>query len=269
MGVGKFDNYLFYLSTAKTAPMRHLVEHIRGFFMEGTFQCNKDQIRYRNMTKDKDAYVDIKVDASKFEDYYCPNPIDISLNMENVFRIMKDIDQNDTLKWYMLKNKPDKFTIHIYNKEENVDEFVSFNTMDLDITEMPKRETAEFEDVVTIPTVRFQKICRSIAIFNKKIEIEKSSLQVEFKGASSREVGQVFIVKPTENGVRFGKKKGAEDIVQGVFILSYLQEFSKCNNLSRTIDVMFTNDYPLILECDIADFGKSTLIIAPQFDESS
>ena len=46
---------------------------------------------------------------TSFEEYFCPNEIEIALNMENLFKIVKGIDSNDTLKLYVLKDKPNSF----------------------------------------------------------------------------------------------------------------------------------------------------------------
>lgn len=262
----KYDNYLFYLCTAKTSPIKYLIELMRNLFPEGVFKCDKQAIKYKNITKSRDVFMDTILNSSSFEEYFCPNEIEIALNMENLFKIVKGIDSNDTLKLYVLKDKPNKLVIHTYNKEENINETVHLNTMDLTIDDFELGEGTVFDSVVIIPTARFQKICSSINNFNERVEIQKTSDQLIFKGCN-KDVSQLYVIKPSENGVKFQSKNKSDEIVQGEFILKYFLLFSKCGNLSSTIDILFKNNYPMILQCDVAGLGDIKLLIAPQVND--
>ena len=154
----KYDNYLFYLCTAKTSPIKYLIELMRNLFPEGVFKCDKQAIKYKNITKSRDVFMDTILNASSFEEYFCPNEIEIALNMENLFKIVKGIDSNDTLKLYVLKDKPNKLVIHTYNKEENTaSEMVScpyFTTNILPVTKMLKVNHSDKDSFVIYMCVK-------------------------------------------------------------------------------------------------------------------
>ena len=80
-------------------------------------------------------------------------------------------------------------------------------------------------------------------------------------------MSQLYVIKPSENGVKFQSKNKSDEIVQGEFILKYFLLFSKCGNLSSTIDILFKNNYPMILQCDVAGLGDIKLLIAPQVND--
>ena len=75
------------------------------------------------------------------------------------------------------------------------------------------------------------------------------------------------MVKPTNNGMHFIKNSTPEEIIQGFYELKHLFVFSKCYNLSNTVQIHIKNNYPLVLKCNIANLGEIKLCSAPQVDE--
>ena len=258
----KYDNYKFYICTAQTTPFVNTIESIANQFPEGIFEFSKDGIRYRNMTKNRDVYMDCIMKHHNFEQYYCPKTEKVPLCIGNFFKSIKSIDNCETLKLYIEKDNPSKFIIDIFNKDDNTNYKTELNMIDLS---MPKLEIpdTEFNNVIVIPSPKFKKVCGLIGQFNEKVEIILCGGQIQFKGTNS-DVSQTFIIRPTENGAKFKK---TEKVIHGCFVLKYLQQFCKCNALSRNIDMLFVNDFPLILMCQIPNLGETKLLIAPQPDD--
>ena len=123
-----------------------------------------------------------------------------------------------------------------------------------------------FESVISIPSNRFQKICRVIFNFSEKIEIECENNKLKFRGCNNN-VKQEIVIKPTNNGMQFVKNNKPEEIIQGFFELKHLVVFSKCSNLSNTIQIHLQNNYPLVLKCNVANLGEIILCLAPQVDD--
>ena len=64
------------------------------------------------------------------------------------------------------------------------------------------------------------------------------------------------------------KNSGEEDqeIIQGIFSLNlkYLSIFTKCTNLSNTVEIYLKNNYPIILRYTIASLGEIKLCLSQQ-----
>jgi uncharacterized membrane protein len=62
------------------------------------------------------------------------------------------------------------------------------------------------------------------------------------------------------------KNSGEEDqeIIQGIFSLKYLSIFTKCTNLSNTVEIYLKNNYPIILRYTIASLGEIKLCLSQQ-----
>ena len=59
-------------------------------------------------------------------------------------------------------------------------------------------------------------------------------------------------------------KMNDNEIVQGVFALKHLVLFTKCTNLCNSIEMYLKNDYPLIIQYNVANLGAIKLCLAPQ-----
>ena len=265
MNINK-DDYLFYLWTSKTPPIKYLTELLRDLLTEVNLECSSDAIRIQAVDPSRVVLVNTKLHADKFEEYHCPNPIVLGLNMEDTFKIIKNVDNSDTLKLFVKKDNANMLGIETYCKEENTCDTTYLNLMDLqpDKLNMP---SIQFDNVIVMPSNRFQRICRNIHNFSEKIEIECVGSQLTFRGCNIN-VKQECKIKPTTNGMKFIQNYTPEDIIQGVFDLKHLVLFSKCSNLSGTIQLHIKNDYPLILKCDVASLGEIKLVLAPQTEES-
>ena len=58
------------------------------------------------------------------------------------------------------------------------------------------------------------------------------------------------------------------EIFQGIFNVKYLVLFTKCTNLSNTVELYLKNDYPLIIQYTVGSLGSVKLCLAPQQNET-
>ena len=133
----------------------------------------------------------------------------------------------------------------------------------------------EFDYVISMPTIQFQQIIKDIHLLEGEIvEIKSIDKQLifnctdgiaEFKTAineldDNKEHKKIL----QQNGedlrsVKF--LKNSNKIVQGRFKMSYLMNFIKASHLCETMNILLTNDKPLILEYFVADLGILRLIL--------
>ena len=259
------QDYVFYLWTSKTPPIKYLTELLRDLLTEGNFECNSDGIKLRAVDAGRIVLVHTKLEGSKFEDYYCPNPIVMGLNMEDFFKIIKNMENSDTLKLFIHKKNLNVLGIETYCKEENTCDTTYLNLMDLSNNDL-NIPPIEFDNVIVMSSNRFQKICRNIHNFSERIEIECVGSELCFRGCNTN-VKQECKIKPTENGMKFIQNENPDEIIQGEFDLKHLVLFSKCSNLSNTIQLHIKNDFPLVIKCDVSNIGQIKLCLAPQSEE--
>jgi proliferating cell nuclear antigen len=258
-------DYNFYLWTSKTPPIKYLIELLRDLLTEGNLECTPEAIKIQAVDSSRVVLIHSKLISEKFEEYYCPEKIVLGLNLEDTFKIIKNMENNDTLKLFVKKDNPNRLGIETYCKEENTCDTTFINLMDLPHEKL-SIPSQTFENVISLPSNRFQKICRIIYNFSEKIEIESEGNKLKFRGCNSN-ISQQIVIKPTDNGMKFIKNDTPDEIIQGFFELRHLVLFSKCSNLSSTIHIHIKNNYPLVLKCDIANLGEIKLCLAPQVDD--
>jgi proliferating cell nuclear antigen len=260
------SDYKFYIWTSKTPPIKYLTELLRDLLTEGNLECNSEGIRLQAVDPSRVVLVHTKLYGDKFEDYFCPEPIILGLNMEDTFKIIKNMENSDTLKLFVKHENPNMLGIETFCKEENSCDTTYLNLMDLPVNNF-QIPPAEFDNVIVMSSNRFQKICRNIYNFSEKIEIECVGSQLIFRGCNLN-VRQESKIKPTTNGMKFIQNEKPDEIIQGEYDLKHLVLFSKCSNLSSTIKIHIKNDYPLVLQCDVASIGEIKLCLAPQGEEN-
>ena len=247
------DDQIFSLWTSKTKPVKDLFELLHDLINEGNLECTENGIRLINVNPSGSLLIHLKLQNDSFEEYKCKRPLTLGLNLEEIFKIIKLVENNETLKLFVSNDDVNRLSVQRYNKEENI-----INTKSLALYDIASLQRnlphIEFDNVIIMPAQRFQKICREFYNFNDKVEISSSGNVLYFKSDGDR-VKQDLSICESEDGITFEKKGVEDNIFRGVFSLKYLVKFSKCANLCTNITIHLKNDCPLIIECKMDDFG--------------
>lgn len=261
-----FSNYLFHLWTSKTPPIKYLTELLKDLLTEGNLECSAEGIKLLSIDSGRTVLIHMKLHKDSFEDYKCEQPVILGINLEHFFKIIKNMENTDTLRLFVSKDNVNRLGIERYNKEENINNTIYQSLIDIPITQRDI-PSPTFNSVIVISSARFQKICREISQFSEKIEIIVANNQLIFKGCNES-ASQEIKIKPTStpNGMQF-EANTPDEIVQGVFKLKHLLQFSKCANLSTSLKIMIKNNYPIVISADISGLGFIRLCLAPNTED--
>lgn len=259
----------FYLWTSKTPPIKNVIELLRNFLSEGRLRCSTDGIRLTEVDTKKIAVIQMYLKGDVFEEYYCnckkDKYIDIGLNIEELFKHSKSIDNTDTLKLFIKKGKSNKFGIETYCKEENNRFTVYLNTIDINDNKYKLPDTT-YKNTITMSSTRFHKICKNFDGSTSKIEIRCSGSEVIFKVPGNAGDEMENCIKPHKSDKDSNIVSKSKDVHQGVFKSRYLLLFAKCSDLNNLIEINISNDKPIILKSNVASLGYVRLCLA-QCDE--
>ena len=226
----EISNYSFHLWTSKTPPIKYLTELLKDLLTEGNLECSSEGIKLLSIDAGRTVLIHMKLFKDSFEDYKCEQPIILGINLEHFFKIIKNMENSDTLRLFVAKDNVNRLGIERYNKDENINNTIYQSLIDIPITQRDI-PSPTFNSVIVISSARFQKICREISQFSEKIEIMVVSNQLIFRGCNDS-AAQEIKIKPSANGMQF-ESTNPDEIVQGVFKLKHLVQFSKCANLSN------------------------------------
>jgi proliferating cell nuclear antigen len=118
-----------------------------------------------------------------------------------------------------------------------------------------------------MPSTDFQKIIRDMSTLGENVEIQSASQQLIFR-CKGDYAEQETVFSIGQNGLSQTKSStagggSAAEIFQGQFHLKHLVLFIKCTSLCSDICLYLKNDYPIIVEYNVAGLGDIKLALAP------
>lgn len=257
--------YLMEIKTVQASAFRILVEALKEILTDANLDIDETGIKVMAMDSSHTVLVHLRLHSNNFDHFYIKNKMVLGVNMINLFKLIKTMGNNDTLTLFIREDNESVLGIRLENIDNNTRTTYELNLMDLheDNIQIPP---AEFGSVITMPSGEFQKRCRDMHGLADEIEIQsiENQLILRCKGDFA---SQETIVGETNRGMSFLKNENPEEIVQGIFALKHLVLFSKCTNLSNSIELYLKNDYPLIIKYNVASLGEIKLCLAPKFDK--
>lgn len=255
------DKYLLYLSTVSAGTIRTLFEALKEILTDVNIHFDSSGFKIMSMDGSKIAIVHLKLEADKFEEYRCKNPIHIGVNMLSFFKLLKTIGNNDTVSFYIEQENRNNLGILIANKEKSFKSTTKLKLLDLDDVHFVIPDIT-YDSVITMPCVDFQKYCRDLLAISDVVTI--SSKENIFRMQAIGDFAEQTIdIGETSNGLVISKK---EEEVSGIFPLKYLNLFCKSSNLCSNVKLFLKEGFPLIIIFDVANLGNVKYCVAPKID---
>ena len=255
---------LLEFHTVQASAFRILIEALKEILTDANFEFDDNGLKIVAMDSTHTVLVHLRLNSENLEKYVCKQKQTLGINLLNFYKLMKMMGNNDTLKLYVTDDNTSVLNIEIENSDKNSVTRFKLNLMDLNNKQIdiPK---AEFESVITMPSVDFQKICRDMSNISEEIEIKSVGDQLIFS-CKGQFAEQETSIGTSTGGLSF--LHNDQVLIQGIYSLNYLVLFSKCTNLCNSVEIYLKNDFPLITKYNIASLGEIKLCLAPKFEES-
>lgn len=262
----ELSNLLFQFKTVQSNVFRTLGEALKEILTDANIIFMPTGLKICAMDASQTVLVHLKLDADNFEEYYCAGKVLIGINMQNLFKLLKTMTNNDTLIWRIQKDDINHLVMQIFNNDKNISHTYKLPLMDLDNEDI-KIPPAEFESIITLPSSDFQKICRDMHSISDTIEIRNHGELLYFKCNGSIATQETVMGGNESNGLQFMKKSDSSTIIQGYYNLKHLVMFTKCTNLCNTIELYMKNDFPIVIKFQVGSLGTLKLAIAPKLKD--
>ena len=267
------DAFTFHISTVQASAFRILVEALKEILTEANFTFDSTGIKVIAMDSSHTVLVHLKLEADSFCSYYCPESITLGIGLMNMFKLMKTMNNNSILTLYLEKQDPNRLGIKIENGDKETTTTYKLNVLDLPQNEM-NIPPATFTSVITMCAADFQKICRDMYNLSDTIEVKSIDEQLFFSCKGDFAEQETIMGTTAAQGEEYSNKtkktlihNNSNKIVQGIYSLKFLVLFTKCTNLSNSIELYLKNDFPLILKYSCATLGTIKLVLAPQIND--
>tara|TARA_Y100000389_G_scaffold70992_1_gene67684 strand:- start:56 stop:859 length:804 start_codon:yes stop_codon:yes gene_type:complete len=261
------SNYLINIKTIQATIIKQVIDALKDILMDVNLEIDETGLKIMAMDNTHIVLIHLKLEAEKFEEYFCEKKMYIGVNMLKLHMLIKTIGTNDLLTLYIEKDDPNKLGIKISNNEKNVETNYKLSTIDIDVLNVTI-PPVNFHTTITMPSSYLQKIIRDMHNISEFIEIRniEKSLILKCKGDFCSQ--ETILGSEKSQNITISKTSSDEDsdqeIIQGVFSLKYLLIFTKCTNLCSQVEIYLKNSYPIILRYSIASLGEIKLCLAQQ-----
>ena len=253
--------YAMNIKTEQAGAFRILVEALKEILTEGNFIFDETGIKLMAMDSTHSILIHMKLEAENFEFFHCPKKLLVGVNMLNFFKLIKTMNNSETLTLFIEKENENQLGILIHNSEKNSQTIYKLNLLDIQ-DENIKIPPAEFQTELSLPSSDFQKIIRDMVNIGENIEIKSIGEQL-LLNCFGDFASQETVLGETSNGLNFKQVSPKELPIQGIYSLKYLVLFTKCTNLCNTIEMYLENDLPLVVKYSVASLGEIKLCLAP------
>lgn len=258
------DEYALEIKTVQSSALKVLVEALKELLTECSFVVDESGLKLMTMDNGHVVLVHLKLDACRFEHFYCKRPTTLGINMLQLHKLIKTINSNDTLTLFQEDGVINHLGIRIENSDKNTRTTYKLNLLDLDHEDLGI-QPMPFNNMITLPSSDFMKLIRDMhSVGAQTVEIQYVDKRLIFNTKGDF-CAQETVLSDSDGAVKHqGGIPGCDEIVQGVFSLKYLVMFTKCTNLCNTVSLYLRNNYPLICQYMVASLGEIKLCIAPQ-----
>jgi proliferating cell nuclear antigen len=250
---------LLELKTVQSGAFRTLVEALKEILTDANLEFDSTGLKIVAVDESHTILVYLRLHADRFESYHCPVKQVLGVNMMYLFKLIKTLENTESLTFYLPAKNPNRLGITMENAEKQTTKNYFLKLFDTNVEDI-QIPSLTFTSIIHMPSTDLQKICRDMSSLGEKVEITSSSGDLIFKCLGDF-ADQETIIR--ENRLMRVQSTASNEIIQGIFQLKHLFLFTKCTNLCPTIEMYLKNDAPLILRYTVANLGEVKLVLAP------
>ncbi len=219
------------------------------------------------MAMSNNVLLHLKLDGNNFDYFECKRDKFVAgVNTALLFKVMKTMNNNDTITFFVDEEDENKLGIKFENKHNNFISTKKINLFDIDEYEIEIPPT-KFNTVINMPSPFFNKIVRDLNSLGDIVEIQNINKKLILNTVGET-VGDEIELGESDNGVTI-VTEDPSIIFQGNYDLRYLNTFCKCTNLCANVDLFMKNDYPLVIRYFVASLGTIYLCLSSKTDPSN
>ena len=255
-----YSGKLLYLKTVQSSALRTLIEVLKDVLNDVNIVFDASGIKIMAMDGSHVALIHMKLDADKFEHYFCSERLNLGVCMGSWFKLMKTVNNCDTVALFVDENNPNELGISIENADKNSSTTFMLKLLDIDSHDLNIPDV-EINCIVTMPSNDFQRMCRDMLNIGDTVQITSDSEGLHFR-CNGDFASQETLIGEATHGLVFSKRD--DESISGSFALKYINFFTKSTNLCNTIELYLKENYPLILKYNVANLGEIRFCLAPK-----
>src|SRR5210317_905883 len=113
------NKLLFDIQTVQSSAFRTLVEALKDILTDCNFIIDETGIKLIATDNSHSVLIHMKLLSENFDIYECKEKITIGINMNNLYKLIKTMSNNDTLGLFMCEEDTNVLCIRLDNKDKN------------------------------------------------------------------------------------------------------------------------------------------------------
>ena len=251
------------IKTVQASTFKQVIDALKEILMDVNLEFDETGMKIVALDNTHVVLVHLKLDADRFETYYCEKKLYVGINMLKLHLLIKTIGNNDVLTLYVDRHNSNYLGIQIENQEKNMKTMYKLSMLDINVLNI-SIPPADFQTVITMPSVDLQKIIRDMHNLADFIEVRNVDNQLTFSCKGDFCSQETVLGTEKNQNIQITSSADKQEIIQGVFSIKYLISFTRCSGLSPTVELYLKNSYPLILCYQVANLGIIKLCLAGQ-----
>lgn len=260
-GAGAPSPYLFELKSVQAPTFKAVVDALKEILIEVNLEIDETGIKVVALDNTHVVLVHLKLEADRFEKFYCERKLFIGISILKLYLLLKTITSGDILTLYVEKDDPNRLGIRIENSEKCMRTVYKLSTLDINVLGI-SIPPADFSTIISMGSAEFQKIIRDAHNLSDFIEIRNVENQLTFACQGDFASQETTISADKNQNVQISKPTSrGHEIIQGVYSLKYLSLFCKCTSLSPTVELFMRNSFPIVIRYAVASLGEIKLCL--------
>lgn len=145
--------------TAQSAALKTLFETLKDLLEDVALEFDRDGVRLIATDNTSIAMVHTRLDAAKFDEFHCPTPLTVGVNMPCLHKLVRSIGSSDTIAFFMATPDASELGIHVENHERRTSTNFKISVMDIPSSTIEVPPVA-FDSCVVLPSTDMQVRCK-------------------------------------------------------------------------------------------------------------
>jgi proliferating cell nuclear antigen len=149
--------------------------------LESNSEQNKGNIHAITMAMSNNVLLHLKLESENFDKFYCKRKkFTAGINTSLLFKVMKTMNNNDTITFFVDDDDENKLGIKFENKQNNFKSTKKISLFDIDEYEIEIPPT-KFNTLINMPCSQRNKIIRDLNSLGEIVEIKSIKKKINIK----------------------------------------------------------------------------------------
>ena len=174
------SKYLFKAKTVRGYTTKALSEVLQNILTDVCFTLDKNGIRLLTVDNMEPSTLMVELDlkGNEFDEYYCPKPQSIGVNLQHLYKMLKSIKKKDSVCLFIEKAKPAVLGITTIQADSGqpVNSAIKIQKLSQIVASIP----TGYGHPIHISTTTYQKTCKDMQNISNVMIIRSRGRFMEF-----------------------------------------------------------------------------------------